>query len=367
MGKTNRCILLLYLGLSLMAPIAWGQNGLKKIIVEPFYISNAADSVGSMGVLPVGSVTYRIYVQMKKGYVFETIYGNIPHPLKFSTTTAFFNNEDYGSTSPNGISVANEKKNTVMLDSWLSAGGAANGRMGVLKSDDTTGSIGNINGLLQNTDPMTGIPVKVEDGMMPGSPCAVTFVGLSTTELSVLDAVSNTGNLFTTNNGAWACLSGIRGPNPDTNRVLVAQITTNGTFSFQMNVQIGDTATGNAENYVYNTPTGNEVYFAGLSYTSPTINSGINEKLKLFDSYILFPNPAKDAFSLQLSPAYQSSGYQYAIYDLLGKLIVEKSLPHTSSNSIEHIDISSLANGMYVFILQTADGLISSRKLIKNQ
>ena len=47
---------------------AYAQNGLENIVVEKYYVSNAADAAGSIanngGALPVGAVTYRIYADM---------------------------------------------------------------------------------------------------------------------------------------------------------------------------------------------------------------------------------------------------------------------------------------------------------------
>jgi hypothetical protein len=51
---------LLFAGGILAAGSAFSQQGLEKIIVEKYYVSNAEDSIGSMGALPVGSVTYRV-------------------------------------------------------------------------------------------------------------------------------------------------------------------------------------------------------------------------------------------------------------------------------------------------------------------
>ena len=76
------CILLLcYFG------FAFSQNGLEDIIVEKYYISNAADSIGSIGNLPSGSVTYRIFVDMLPGYKFQAAYGVAGHELRLETTT----------------------------------------------------------------------------------------------------------------------------------------------------------------------------------------------------------------------------------------------------------------------------------------
>ena len=78
-------------GFLLIGANAEAQNGLDSIIVEKYYISNAADSIGSIGYgnLSIGSVTYRIYVDMKPGYKFQMAYGNANHPLSISTSTSF--------------------------------------------------------------------------------------------------------------------------------------------------------------------------------------------------------------------------------------------------------------------------------------
>ncbi len=231
------------------------QNGLEKIIVEKFYVSNAADSIGSTGVLPVGSITYRLYADMLPNYKFQALYGvngASPHELLIKTTTSFFNNEDRGTTSPDGITVNNTKLNTVMLDSWFSAGAAATGKIGVLKSEDNDGAIVNADDILLNDDTSAGLPLSTHDGMIGGSPEKVTFVGLGS-ELDVFDAVSQAGNSFSTSNGSVACLGGSKGPNTE-NRVLIGQFTTDGVFSFKLNLQIG-TPNGGVQKYVAENPT----------------------------------------------------------------------------------------------------------------
>ena len=108
--------LVLALGIVTMSFLGYSQNGLEKIIVEKYYVSTLADSIGSVGILPVGSTTYRVYVDMLPGYRFQTLYGNSDHPLKFSTTTSFFNNEDFGATTANAIKSVKLKSNTVAMN-----------------------------------------------------------------------------------------------------------------------------------------------------------------------------------------------------------------------------------------------------------
>jgi hypothetical protein len=229
------------------------QNGLEKVIVEKYYVSNAADSIGSSGNLPVGSVTYRIFVDMLPAYKFQMAYGSSTHPLVMSTTTSFFNNTDYGNITPS-YNITNAAKNTVLLDSWLSVGGAATGELGVLKSDDTNGAISHT--LLQNADTSAGIALTTADGMVPGTVPSFTSVGF-TTETDVFNDGSANGSKFTTSDGAWSCLSGSKGPDTTINRVLIAQITTNGVFHYELNIQIGeDLGNGQSlvEKYVVSNP-----------------------------------------------------------------------------------------------------------------
>lgn len=258
------------LALILLSVFVKAQNGLENIVVEKYYISNAADSIGSSGTLPVGSVTYRIYADMLPGFTFQMAYGNANHNLKFTTTTSFFNNTDYGSTTPN-FSKTNARKNTVMLDSWLSVGAACNANFGVLKSEDNgVSNVVNLNGLLANTDTSMGIPLTSQDGFYAGSPQSVTMVGI-TNQADVFGDGTANGNSFILNNAAWSSLNGSTGPT-STNRVLIAQITTNGAFHYEINIQIG-TPTGGVQNYVSSNPT---LYNGQMELTMPSLTGTFN-------------------------------------------------------------------------------------------
>jgi hypothetical protein len=263
---------------------AKAQNGLENVIVEKYYVSNAADAAGSSGTLPVGSVTYRIFVDMLPGYNFQALYGvngANPHTLLIQSSTAFFNNEDYGGTTPNA-SAANVRKNSALLDSYFSVGGGANGKIAVLKTDDTDGSPGNAQGILQNNDATAGAPINIgtttnttaKDGLISGSPVSVTFVGIPNTgngDLGIFDATSQVGGLFSTDNGSVAALGGATGADPATNRVLVGQFTTDGVFHFELNIQIG-TPTGGVQNYVASNPVGAEITVPFLTGTYGAAN-----------------------------------------------------------------------------------------------
>ena len=263
--------------LSLMGGVTYAQNGLESVIVEKYYVSNAADAAGSVGTLPTGSVTYRIYADLLPGYKFQAMYGVSGHTLLINSTTPFFNNEDRGNTNPAiGSTFIND--NSVGLDSWFSVGGAANGNLGVLKSEDN-GAANLLTGcpILQNVDPTAGIGLMTQDGIQTGTPVAVTFVGLSAAQLEVFNATSNSGSSFSTNNGSIAALGGSQGPT-STNKVLIGQFTTTGNFHFELNIQIG-TPTSGTQNYVSSSPVGTEISIPSLVFTAnptaPTVSSPV--------------------------------------------------------------------------------------------
>jgi hypothetical protein len=260
--------IILGLGLSVLGLLAQAQNGLENILVERYYVANAADAAGSVGVLPVGSVTYRVYADMLPGYKFQAAFGDATRNLKITTTTSFFNNQDRGATTPS-YTVAQAKLNTVMLDSWLSAGAAAVGQFGVLKSEDNgVANVVNSNGLLANNVASMGIPLTTQDGLLAGAPLGVNSVGdadVTSLAVELFNATSNVGGSFIVTNGAWGANSGAVGPTA-TNRVLIGQFTTDGVFHIELNIQIG-TSTGGTEKYVHSNPVAGELTASFLNQT----------------------------------------------------------------------------------------------------
>ncbi len=243
-------------------------HGLEKIIVEKYYVSDSADSkTNSAGYLPVGSVTYRIFVDLLPAYRLQAVYGVPGHPIQIATTTSFFNNEEYGAAIANFISSDKLTDNTLMLDSWLSVGAAAENYMAIMKSDDTSKPLINSGWHLHNSDSLAGIPLSMRDGMFPRSPVSVvTLFGIDSSLLSVFGKTNKNGNgqKFSTDNGSWASFGGAVGVHP-MNRVLIAQLTTNGELSFKLNIQIG-TPDGKVENYVAENSVVNEILFPGLTF-----------------------------------------------------------------------------------------------------
>ncbi len=254
------------------------QNGLENIIVEKYYVSNAADATVNNGIaavagsLPVGSVTWRVYADMLPGYKLKAVYGTTAHKLEIKTTTNFFNNEDRGALTANGIAAAQLRNNTVGLDSYLSVGAAGSGNnYGVLKpTDNGLANLYNLasNPAMKNVDPSAGLALTAQDGIIAGTvaPEALTFVGLSNGVANELDVFDNAsvGGLFQTNNGSIEAANGASGPVAADNRVLIGQFTTDGIFEYSLNIKL-ETPTGGTELYVANNPTSGEISIPSLS------------------------------------------------------------------------------------------------------
>jgi hypothetical protein len=276
---------ILGLGL-LMAGNAVMAQGLEGIIVERYYQANAADAQytvdqGYTYPLAEGAVTYRVYVDMAAGYKFVQMFGTATQNLTFGTTTTFYNDENYDSQTAPTTSALNTKKHTAMLDSWITAGGAAASKVGVPKDEDTDGSIANPQpqGILGNTLggcfglQITGASGK--DGLLASSGTTYTtpnVLGMSGSILNALVA-GNALSSITVSNGSIAALGGIVGAT-SSNKVLVGQFTTSGTFTFALNIQLLS-PTGTAVNYVHSNPTSGQLTNSTLTRTAggvPTVS-----------------------------------------------------------------------------------------------
>lgn len=222
---------------------------LENVIVEKYYIAKSSDCKDTTGgVLQKGSVTYRIFIDMKPGYKLQMVYGDQNHELLLKTSTTFFNNQYILAVTGYGIPYKEINNNTVALDSWISMGAASRLHTGIPIADDKDGSILTRKALLK-ADGLT-------NGVFP------TFKPFNI-DLNFFKDIKD-ASYFTTNNGAWAALEGVKGPNED-NKVLIAQLTTSGTLSIKLNVQIG-TPTKGFVKFVATKPVKNEVQFKGLAF-----------------------------------------------------------------------------------------------------
>ena len=280
------------LGLALISGFAQAQNGLENIIVEKYYIANAADVAASGGKLAPNSVTYRVYVDMLTGYKFQALYGDAAHALKVTSSTTFFNSPTAGGSSfipnaydPTVLGSGSGQDYLLALDSWFSIGAAADGFAGVMKAEDTDGAsnILSPNTLLRNNAVKMGIPLYTQDGYFADATVQTpSFAGINLANGIFHKAPA--GGSFISTNGAIASQTGVTGPTA-TNRVLIGQFTTDGVFRFELNIQIGTPTPGVSQKYVSSNPQAGELTIPSLilepnippvvSLTSPANNASI--------------------------------------------------------------------------------------------
>jgi hypothetical protein len=279
---------LLGLGLMVASSSVFSQ-GLEGIVVEKYYQAQAADlSAANANIEPgapaltTNSVTYRVYADLATGYKVNAIYGDLAHPANFTTTTGFYNH-NAGADVLSSTSTANQiLQNSRLLDSYLTIGAVCTGKVGVIEAEDNDGALTHATGLLQNNPGGTcfGSPIfgtNAKDGLVASSGttfATVSAVGLGGTILDALGA--NGGSVVSFNDGSYYTQNGIVGPaSSTTNKVLIGQFTTDGEFSFAMNIQVGLATGGGVQYYVSSNPTGSELTLPSLTLApnaAPTVS-----------------------------------------------------------------------------------------------
>jgi len=445
----NKNLFALVLILALCSASAHAQ--IEKVFVELYYVSDTVDATDTTGgILPAGSKTYRIYIDLLPGTKLRKVYGDANHALKIHSTDYFFNNAIDGQSFANAISKSRYGENTVALDSWLTLGQTTRTStktyFGIPKAQDRDGSfVGGVHndggsasisyGLLTNQDPQAGIPLTTSDGMdtmtvLPGAWGNYGFTDLVSGVDSTIFGSARPDSQFVSNN-AGLQNSGIQGVIADSNQVLVAQLTTLGELSFELNVEVEETDGVNTRivKYVANDDIllADERVSAHLKYPPvcgctdpdyleylPTYSCGEPSACRTLivfgcmdtnacnydpaanyhiqslccypgscndrdisivcpqlssgrygiSGFALYPNPSSGRITCQASVG-DNRGIKYAVYDAFGRKMLEQEMGSVSGLLLQNIDISFLADGVYVFRL--FDGEESqSKSFLKN-
>jgi hypothetical protein len=176
---------------------------------------------------------------------------------------------------------------------------------------------------------------------------------------------STVGNLFSTDNGSWAALGGATGPDANSNKVLIAQLTTDGILTFKLNLQLG-TPGGGTENYVAENPTGSEFQHPALIYDSGNLTN-LQDLNPTGSVYKIFPNPVRDNINIEVRSSNSDSKkqfMQYSIYSMEGKEVMTNKIDSLPNNYKDTIDLTQLEKGIY-FMQINLNGVVSTKKLIK--
>ncbi|MFZ4786058.1 MAG: T9SS type A sorting domain-containing protein, partial [Flavobacteriales bacterium] len=232
---------------------------LEKLYVETYYVSDENDATDIIGGgLEAGTVTYRIYADLLPGTQVLGLFGSAEYPFEISSTELFFNHESDGQSFAKEFLKARYQEGTVALDTWLTIGQttklqAGEVNFGIPKHQDEDGTfIGGINndggselvagGLLINEDATAGIPLTTADGMQPMdvSPADWFSYGILdfvSGEDTTMFGSTDPSSFFYSENFELSC-SGVSGVLPDSNYVLLAQLTTKGELQFKFNLEV---------------------------------------------------------------------------------------------------------------------------------
>lgn len=264
-----KCVLFVFLFLPFTSLLS--QVGLKEVFVEEFYTLNKADlQKGNLtGVTKKGLVCYRIYVLLDSGYTLQAVYGLGEHPAFIKSTSEFYNHPGIGTTYPNRIPDKSLKKNLSYLDSWLSMGACSESFYGVpLRYQEKPLPVvvewdKNYYNNLKGRD--TEFSFRDAPGMYHLDSLPIPTMYNIDEQVKGLMSETNSSE-FNITDGAWACMGkGAKAPDNLPNAILIAQITTAGKLSYQLNLQIG-TPDGKSIRYVASNPTSEELTHPTLIY-----------------------------------------------------------------------------------------------------
>lgn len=414
------------------------QAQLEKVFIETYYVTDANDATDiTGGGVEEGSITYRIYVDLLPGSQLVEIFGDADHPFEIMSTDTFYNNPE-ASTFGNEIPKIAYESNTVALDSYLTLG--QTGFQGTKKffglpkwQDDDGSFIGGLNndggsemidgGLLINADPIAGIPLTTSDGMDTLNNNIIDWFNFGVYDLISGEDSSMFGHLvkhteFVSNNFTLRN-NGVQGVIPDSNHVLIAQLTTKGDLHFKLNIKVKEisgtdttvmtylgTNQLTAENQIFNpyliypqtcgctdplfveysplfvcqeegaciTP-----HVSGCTDTlacnydpSATLNivslccypgfcadrdiEQVCPQLKGNSFDIdVYPNPAEDQIVLNIL-AGQEYAYDYKIFNQHGELMLNKNVQPNGLNYNETINLSDFPSGIYNIVVNSNEG-----------
>ena len=366
-------LLLVVVGLSTSQQLE--AQGLEGIIVEDYYTISAADATyingGAISTpITAGTKVYRIYVDMAPNYKLNTVNGSplpqgggpSPNPLDFSTTTSFWNDDNFGSDIPPQTARLDER---AAFDSYITIGvtgrsggavgcGANTQQVGTLKTADT-------NGNLTLCSVYSGFPAGAgtPDGNVPPS-ATVPALTYNLGGLIDFTALQTGGSSLQVIGDAWATLPNGPGVDPSgTNRVLIAQLTTDGQLSFHINVQLQQPTGGALETYVWNQAGPGEVVSPLLTY--PQANVKVAPKVFLegpFNSGTALMNDAlRTLAGFPTSDPYPALGYVHTGSGNSGT-VAPAVLTTTGNNAIVDWVVVELRNAA------TPTTIIASRSVL---
>ena len=434
---------LLHLCILLNSSILFSQ--IENVIVEKYYVTDSSDAADNSeplsGGIAIGTTTYRVFVDLAPGSKLKKIFGSANYPFKIASDSVFFNHLISGQSFAKEFAKKDYEDNIVGLDTWLTLGQTSKNYInkkfyGVPKNQDDDGNyfagVGyNTHNLLNNADSTCGFPLTTNDGID-----TMNFSPNNWQNFGVLDFNGSDSTIFGSIASKKEFLSttfslsnsGVSGVVPNSNQILIAQLTTSGSLSFKLNLEIEKVSNGDTifMTYVaYDTLfLSGEIFSPFLSYPpqcgctnpdfleysssyvcylegscqtpikigcmdsmacnyDPEVNLNIENlccypgKCNNRDIAVVCPELRGDSFEFLLHPNPVNgtlyldifSGFlapiTYTIFNTFGVKIIEKPLDPALSITGEAIETSTLDNGLYHIQVEVGN-IVLTQLFVKN-
>ncbi len=111
------------------------------------------------------------------------------------------------------------------------------------------------------------------------------------------------------------------------------------------------------------TPTHAPISTSRSNIKRPSVHIGISEILGDNFAMAVYPNPAKDNVTVELSALTKNA--QLKIIDVLGQTVYSETITASSSKSVKQINTSNFAKGIYSIVVETTTGKLQ-KKLVVN-
>ncbi|MEN9333841.1 MAG: Secretion system C-terminal sorting domain [Bacteroidota bacterium] len=286
--KTRQAIAFAFM--CLLSIVGYAQ--LDNLYIEKYYISDSNDATDTTGgILPVGSVTYRIYAKLLPGSKVSRIFGEAGHPFIIQSSAPFFNHSTEGKSFGKDFLKPRLGESLVALDTYITIGQVAkqgtNLYFGLPKNQDSNGSfVGGINndggsemlaqGLMNNQTNDMGLALTQADGIdtmvtTTANWSSAGILDFFTGNDSTIFGSIVPGSSFYSEQFNLSAGFPYGGVVSDSNHVLLAQLTTAGEINFDLNLDVIYSDENGVEqtiSYVAKDTllSGNEMYNPFLSY-----------------------------------------------------------------------------------------------------
>ncbi|TYZ12566.1 T9SS type A sorting domain-containing protein [Hymenobacter lutimineralis] len=94
--------------------------------------------------------------------------------------------------------------------------------------------------------------------------------------------------------------------------------------------------------------------------------TGVAQELKDAGGFDVFPNPTTGRFTLQARLTKATPGLQVVVRNVLGQEVLRKALPTTPGLVKETLDLSQLANGLYLVSLGDGSEALTKRLMVRH-